>query len=71
MMITKNTLLAEIVENCPQVDSVFMAYGIGGIGSVSAFFNTVGESAVANGIDPDTFVSILNQKTGAERYAVL
>lgn len=59
-MITKNTLLKDIIDHFVWAEKLFLQFGIGSIGSVAAFCDTVGESAALNGVDPDTFVTALN-----------
>ncbi len=58
--ITRNTTTEDLAENAPQTSRIFESFGIGSIGSLFAFYDTVGEIATAHGIDPDELAASLN-----------
>ena len=67
-MVTKDTLIIDLEKNIPQTDQVFSKYGMGHIGTLIAFFNTVEETAQAYGINPDVVVMEINELPATKRY---
>jgi len=59
MEITKNTLISEIVENCPQAMPVFQSIGMHCMGCALASGETVEQACLVHGQDPDEFLEIL------------
>ena len=59
MEITRDTVISEIVENCPEAMPVFQAIGMHCIGCVMASGETIEEACAVHGIDPDEFLEYL------------
>ncbi len=59
-MITKDTKIMEVVQNHPESIAVFQNHGLGCVGCMLANFETLGEGAMAHGIDIDTLLEDLN-----------
>ncbi len=56
MEITRNTLISEIVENCPQAMPAFQAIGMHCMGCALASGETLEQACAAHGVDPDEFL---------------
>ena len=61
MEITRDTLVGEIVENCPEAMPVFQAIGMHCMGCAMASGETVEQACAAHGVDPDEFLEYLTQ----------
>ena len=57
--ITRDTVISEIVENCPEAMPVFQAIGMHCSGCVMASGETIEEACAVHGIDPDEFLEYL------------
>lgn len=60
MEITRETLIAEVLENCPQAMPAFQEIGMHCMGCALASGETVEQACAAHGIDPDEFLIALN-----------
>ncbi|MCI6260098.1 DUF1858 domain-containing protein [Pyramidobacter sp. SM-530-WT-4B] len=60
-MITKDMLIADIVDKYPQVVQPLMLSGMGCIGCAISHAESLEEGAMAHGLDPDDLVSGLNE----------
>lgn len=56
MEITRDTLIGEIVTNCPEAMPAFQAIGMHCMGCAMASGETVEEACAVHGIDPDEFI---------------
>ncbi|MEG0874153.1 MAG: DUF1858 domain-containing protein [Clostridiales bacterium] len=65
-MITKDMSIGEIVEKWPTTVDVFKQHGMGCLGCAIAHFESVGEGAMAHGIDIDALLCDLSM--AATRY---
>lgn len=61
MEITRETIIAEIVENCPEAIPAFQAIGMHCIGCIAASGETVEEACAVHGIDADQFLEMLGE----------
>ena len=59
MEITRETLISEIVENCPQAMPAFQAIGMHCMGCAMASGENLEQSCAAHGVDPDEFIDNL------------
>ncbi len=59
MEITRDTVIGEIVENCPEAMPVFQAIGMHCLGCAMASGETVEQACAAHGVDPDEFLDYL------------
>ncbi len=59
MEITRETLISEIVENCPQAMPVFQAIGMHCMGCAMASGENLEQACAAHGVDPDEFIDNL------------
>ena len=64
MEITRDTLISEVVENCPEAMPVFMDIGMHCIGCALAAGETIEQACAAHGVDPDEFLAYLAQFLG-------
>ena len=60
MEITRDTLISEVLENCPQAMPAFQEIGMHCLGCALASGETVEQACAAHGIDPDEFLIALN-----------
>ena len=60
---TKEMSIREIIEECPDTLEVFANFGLGCIGCAMASYETVEQGAVAHGIDVNSLMKALNEKT--------
>ena len=60
MEIKRETLIAEIVENCPQAMPAFQAIGMHCMGCAMASGESVEEACGVHGVNADEFVKSLN-----------
>ena len=61
MEITRETVIADIVENCPQAMPVFQEIGMHCLGCAMASGETVEQACAAHGVDPDEFLEYLQR----------
>ena len=59
MEITRETLISEIVENCPQAMPAFQALGMHCMGCAMASGENLEQACAAHGVDPDEFIDNL------------
>ncbi len=59
MEITRDTVIGEIVENCPEAMPVFQEIGMHCLGCAMASGETVEQACAAHGVDPDEFLDYL------------
>ena len=59
MEITRDTLIGDIVTNCPEAMPAFQAIGMHCMGCAMASGETVEEACAVHGIDPDAFIEAL------------
>ena len=59
MEIKRETLIAEIVENCPQAMPAFQAIGMHCMGCAMASGETLEQACAAHGVAPDEFLVYL------------
>lgn len=59
--ITKDMLLTEVIQKCPEVAFVFLKHGFNCLGCPSAQNETIEEAAMAHGLDLNSFLEELNQ----------
>ena len=60
MEITRDTLIGEIVENCPEAMPLFQEIGMHCIGCAMASGETLEQACASHGVDPDEFLDYLN-----------
>ncbi len=60
--ITKDMGIMEVVEKWPQAVPILMQFGMGCIGCAAAHFESIGEGAMAHGIDVDALMLALNKE---------
>ena len=58
--ITKETPLAEVIENCPEAMPAFMSIGMHCMGCALASGENIEQACIVHGVDPDEFVADLN-----------
>ena len=56
MEITRETLISEIVNNCPEAMPAFQAIGMHCMGCDLASGETLVQACAAHGVDPDEFL---------------
>ncbi len=59
MEITRETLISEIVENCPEAMPAFQAIGMHCMGCALASGENLEQACAAHGVDPDEFLTEL------------
>lgn len=59
--ITENMNIGEVIENYPEVISVFQKYNMGCIGCIAASFEKISDIASVHGVDVKKFVKELNE----------
>ena len=59
MEITRDTIIADVVQNCPEAMPAFMDIGMHCIGCAMASGETVEQACAAHGVDPDEFLDYL------------
>ena len=64
--ITKDMIIADIVQMDPNIIPILMREGMHCIGCPSAQGESLGEAAIVHGMDPDVLVARLNNFLGAE-----
>ena len=66
MEITRETMLSEILENCPEAMPAFQAIGMHCMGCAMASGENVEEACAAHGVDVDKFVEKVNEFIAAQ-----
>jgi hybrid cluster-associated redox disulfide protein len=61
MEITRDTVIGEIVANCPEAMPVFQEIGMHCIGCALASGETLEQACAAHGVDPDEFLDYLQK----------
>ena len=61
MELTRETLISEVVENCPQAMPAFQAIGMHCMGCALASAESVEEACSVHGVDPDDFIVDLKE----------
>ena len=56
MQITRETMLSEILENCPEAMPAFQAIGMHCMGCALASGENLEQACAAHGVDPDEFI---------------
>ena len=56
MEITRETMLSEILENCPEAMPAFQAIGMHCMGCALASGENLEQACAAPGVDPDEFI---------------
>jgi hybrid cluster-associated redox disulfide protein len=56
MEITRETLISEIVNNCPEAMPAFQAIGMHCMGCALASGESLEQACAAHGVDPDEFI---------------
>ena len=59
--ITKETIIAEILQNAPETVPIFTGIGMHCMGCAMASGENVGQACAAHGVDADSFVAKLNE----------
>ena len=59
--ITEDMNIREVIENHPEVTSVFAKYNMGCIGCIAASFEKIKDIAVVHGVDVKQFLKELNE----------
>ena len=59
MEITRETMLSDVLANCPEAMPAFQAIGIHCLGCALASAETVEQACAAHGVDPDEFLVAL------------
>ena len=59
MEITRETLISEIIDNCPQAFPVFQEIGMHCMGCALASGETLEQACLAHDVDPDAFLEQL------------
>ena len=60
-MITKDTLISEVLTMCPEAMPVFQEIGMHCFGCALAARETVEQACMAHGVDPDAFMEHLQE----------
>ena len=61
MEITRDTIVGDIVNACPEAMPVFQEIGMHCMGCTMASGETVEQACAAHGVDPDEFLEYLTQ----------
>lgn len=61
MEITRETMIADIIQNCPEAMPAFQQIGMHCMGCALAGGETVEMACAAHGIDPDEFIDGLQE----------
>ena len=61
MEITRESLISEILENCPEAMPAFQQIGMHCMGCALASGESLEEACAAHGIDPDEFLVVLKE----------
>ena len=63
-VITKDTIIAEILKEAPEVAPLFISIGMHCLGCAMASDETVAEACDVHGVDADELVEALNARIG-------
>ncbi len=66
-VITKETIVGDILDIAPQTAPLFMAIGMHCLGCPASRGETVEEACAVHGIDPDEFLKHVNAFIGGEK----
>ena len=66
MEITRETVIGEVVENCPQAMPAFQAIGMHCMGCAMASGENVEEACESHGVNVDVFVEKVNEFIAAQ-----
>ena len=69
MKITKDLNLSQVVRDYPATVPVFLRHGLMCIGCAAARFESIGQGALAHGLDVDALIADLNEAV-TEKVAV-
>ncbi len=58
--ITADSSIIGTVQMHPEIMGIFMQYGLGCVGCMAASFETIGQGAMAHGIDVDSLLADIN-----------
>ena len=61
MEITRDTIISDIVQECPEAMPAFMDIGMHCIGCAMAAGETLEQACAAHGVDPDEFLVYLKK----------
>ena len=67
MTITKDNTIEEVVSQYPETMMVFMKHGLHCVGCHVSAFESIGEGAMAHGIDVDALVADLNKVASSKK----
>ena len=59
--ITADMPIGEVIQKYPESVGVFLEHGLGCIGCAIAHFESIGQGAMAHGIDVEALIADLNQ----------
>lgn len=59
--IQKDMIIMDVLKKYPDLFPVFFGHGIGCAGCGAAQFETIEQGVTLHGIDPDAFVTVLNE----------
>jgi len=59
--VTKETIIADILQNAPEVVPLFNEIGMHCMGCAMASGENVGQACAAHGVDADAFIAKLNE----------
>ena len=57
--ITRDTMIGDLLDECPAIDSVFLAYGMHCLECSSARGETIEQACAMHGVDADVIVAAL------------
>ena len=61
MEITRETMISDIVDNCPEAMPAFQAIGMHCMGCALASGETLEQACAAHGVDPNEFLDALKE----------
>lgn len=61
MEITRDTIIADVIQECPEAMPAFMDIGMHCIGCAMAGGETIEQACAAHGVDPDEFLVYLKE----------
>lgn len=59
--VTKDMIIGEILDNCPQTAPLFLEMGMHCLGCPSARGESLAEACMVHGVDPDEFEKKMNE----------
>ena len=65
-MITKNMLIAEVIQKYPESASILMSFGMGCVMCPSSQMESLEEAAMVHGMDIDALLAELNKIAAAK-----